>query len=300
MDIYNDYNSYLRARYGCKVHKIGLDAGFSCPNRDGTKARGGCLYCNEDGSRSSYADPRVNIRGQLAARIGYLKKRGAKKFIAYFQAFTNTHAPLERLEAVYAQALGFDDIVGISIGTRPDCVDDARLGLISSYADRYEVWLELGLQSVHNRTLERIARGHTFEDFLAALNLAGKFNIPVCAHIIVGLPGETREETLKTAETLSRLKVGAVKIHLLHVLRGSPLERLYGEGKLGLLTRPEYVELVCDILERLSPEIIIQRLTGQGDRLNHIAPAWALDKTGTIENIKEVLRKRGTRQGFRA
>ena len=301
MKLYNDYNSYLRNKYSCKVYRIGLDAGFSCPNRDGTKGSGGCIYCNGNGSRSNYADPHDNIKKQIASRIDYLKKiNSAAKFIAYFQAFTNTYASVETLKERYDQIFGFDDIVGISIGTRPDTIDNDKLELISSYMDRYEVWLELGLQSIHNKTLERINRAHTFENFLASFNLAKKFNIPVCSHVILGLPGETKEDMLKTAAMLGKLKVDAVKIHLLHVLRGSPLEKLYIEGKVTVMAQSEYVELVCDFLEHIPADIIIQRLTGEGSRLNHIAPAWALNKIETINQIGETLKKRGTCQGYRS
>lgn len=295
---YNDYNTFLKNKYGCKVYRIGIDGGFSCPNRDGIKGSGGCLYCNDNGSRSAYSGPGKNIGEQITARIGQLKnKDGAAKFIAYFQAFTNTYASVETLKKRYDQILGFDEIVGLSIGTRPDAIDDDKLKLISSYADRYDVWIELGLQSIHNRTLEKINRGHTFEDFLKALKDVKKFNIPVCAHIILGLPGETREDMLETARTISKLNIDSVKIHLLHILKDSPLERLYRDGKVPIMSQHEYVELVCDFLENLSSGIIIQRLTGEGDRISHIAPEWALDKMSTINRINEVLNNRGTCQG---
>ncbi len=295
---YNDYNTYLRNKYGCKVYRIALDAGFSCPNRDGTKGYGGCIYCNGNGSRSGYTNPGDSVKKQLSGRIEYLKKtKNAAKFIAYFQAFTNTYAPVDTLKKTYDEILRFDDIVGLSIGTRPDCVDENKLKLIASYMDRYEVWIEFGLQSIHNKTLENINREHTFEDFLAGLELTKKFKIPVCAHIILGLPGETKEDMIETAVKLSSLGVKALKIHLLHILKGSALEKSYNRGEVGLMTQANYVELVCDILGRISPDIIIQRLTGEGDRQNHIAPEWALDKIGTIDRIHETLKNRGTKQG---
>ncbi|MDD5135781.1 MAG: TIGR01212 family radical SAM protein [Candidatus Omnitrophica bacterium] len=301
MQLYNDYNTYLRSKYGCKVYRIGLDAGFSCPNRDGTKGTGGCIYCNGEGSRSGYANPDHDIRKQLLDRIDYLKKaKGASKFIAYFQAFTNTYAYPAALKKIYDRILDIDGVVGLSIGTRPDAIDEDKLKLIASYAKDIEVWLELGIQSIHNRTLERINRAHTFEDFIKALALAKKFDLPVSAHVILGLPGETKDDMLETAKRLSGLKIDAVKIHLLHILKGSPLERSYSEGKVTLLTRAEYVEVVCDFLEYLSPAIIIQRLTGQGSRRDHIAPEWALDKLDTIGRITDTLKKRGSRQGFRS
>lgn len=299
MKLYNDYNTYLKNKHGCRVYRIGIDAGFSCPNRDGTKGTDGCLYCNGNGSRSAYTDTDKSIKEQIADRIEQLKKTKDKaKYIAYFQAFTNTYATVEILKKSYDQILGFDEIIGLSIGTRPDAIDDDKLRLISSYMDRYDVWIELGLQSIHDKTLAKINRGHTFEDFLKAFKSIKKFNIPICAHIILGLPGEAKEDMLETARMLSKLRTDAVKIHLLHILKGSPLEKLYSDGKIAIMTQREYVELVCDFLENLSSEIIIQRLTGEGDRLNHISPEWALDKIGTINQIGETLKRRGTFQGF--
>ena len=298
---YNDYNSYLRARYGTKVYKIGLDAGFSCPNRDGALGRDGCIYCNDLGSRSSYTDPAKSVAEQLSSRINYLRKNfSAEKFIAYFQAFTNTHGPVKRLKEIYDSILPFEDIVELSIGTRPDCVDEEKLDLISGYKNRYEVWIEYGLQSIRNDSLNFLERKHTLEDFISAVKLSKSRGIKVCAHIILGLPGESPEDAVKTAQTLSDLHIEGVKIHLLHVLKGSRLEKLYRDGKLRLLDQKEYINSVCLALENLSPYIVIQRLTGEGDRENHIAPSWALDKTGTIKMIEAELVKRGTHQGERA
>lgn len=232
MKPYNDYSAYLKNKYGCKVYRVGLDAGFSCPNRDGTKGSGGCIYCCDSGSRAVYTDPTKSIKEQLTSRIESLKRtKGAAKFIAYFQAFTNTYAPAEKLKTIYDQILGFDEIVGISIGTRPDTLDNDKAKLISSYSNRYETWIEFGLQSIHNKTLKAINRGHTFEDFLEAFELAKKHGLLVSTHVILGLPGETREEMLQTSRMLGKLRVDAVKIHLLHILKGSQLEKLYNDGK---------------------------------------------------------------------
>ncbi|MDO8535950.1 MAG: TIGR01212 family radical SAM protein [Candidatus Omnitrophota bacterium] len=276
------YNDYLRQRYGCKVYRIALDAGFSCPNIK----NGGCTYCNSKGSRAPYANPSNTILKQLDIRINILKEtKSAKKFIAYFQAHTNTYASIDKLQAAYDQVKGLDDIVGISIGTRPDCVDREKLELIASYKDRYEVWLEYGLQSARDQTLKLINRGHTFDDFCSAVKLTKEFGIPVCAHVILGLPGETRSDMMITAKKLAELNVEGVKIHLLHILKGSKLEELYRNGKIKLLGQDEYAKLVREFLSYLSPDIIVQRLTGQGSKDDHIAPLWALDKLGTINKI---------------
>ncbi len=276
------YNDYLKEKYGCKVYRVALDAGFSCPNIDS----GGCIYCNSKGSRASYIDTALPIQKQLETRIKYLKEtKNAKKFIAYFQAHTNTYASIDKLKAAYDQVEGFDDIVGISIGTRPDAIDRERLKLIASYKDRYEVWLEYGLQSANDKTLTLINRGHTFDDFSNAVKLTRKFSIPICAHVILGLPGETKLDMMATAKKLRELKIDGIKIHLLHVLRGSKLEEIYKKGEIKLLEQDEYVELVREFLDNLAPDIIVQRLTGQGSKEDHIAPLWALDKTGTIDKI---------------
>ncbi|MBI4974691.1 MAG: TIGR01212 family radical SAM protein [Candidatus Omnitrophica bacterium] len=300
MKLYNDYNSYLKEKYGCKVYKIGLDAGFTCPNRDGQKGSGGCIYCNAGGSRAPYVNQGDPLKKQLEYRIGYLKeKRRAKKFIAYFQAFTNTYAPLERLKNTYDEVLPFKDIVGISIGTRPDAIDRDKLRLIASYKNRYEVWVEYGLQSIHDKTLRYINRGHDFNAFLNAVHITKEFALPMCAHVILGLPGETRDDMMATAKKMAELKINGIKIHLLHILKGSKLEPLYAKGQVQLLGEDEYVELACDFLEYLPPDMVIQRLTGEGGEDDHIAPTWALDKIGTINKIRETLTRRGSYQSFR-
>lgn len=276
------YNDYLRAKYGCKVYRIALDAGFSCPNIKS----GGCTYCNSKGSRASYINPTDSIQKQLETRIKYLKEtKNAKKFIVYFQAHTNTYALANKLKTIYDQVTGSDDIVGISIGTRPDAIDREKLKLIASYKDRYEVWLEYGLQSARDKTLISINRGHTFDDFLNAVKLTEEFDIPVCAHVILGLPGETKEDMMVTAKKLKSLDIEGIKIHLLHILKGSKLEGLYRRGEVILLEQDEYVELVCEFLNNLSPDIIVHRLTGQGSKDDHIAPLWAIDKADTIQKI---------------
>lgn len=282
----------MKEKYGSKVFRIGLDAGFSCPQR--------CIYCNDDGSRSPGTDPKDTVEKQLSSRIEQLKKiKPDAKFIAYFQAFTNTHADIDKLKSTYDSVLPFKEIVGISIGTRPDCVDDSKLDLIASYKDRYEVWLEYGLQSIHDKTLKAINRGHDFNAFLKAYDLTISRRIPVSVHVILGLPGETKADMINTARRLSELKINGIKIHLLHILRGSALEKLYREGSVKILEQYEYVDLVCDFLENLSEDIIIQRLTGEGKKGDHIAPAWALDKIGTIQKIKETLIRRGSYQGIK-
>lgn len=294
----NDYNSYLKRRFGEKVYRIAVDAGFSCPNRDGAIATGGCLFCNAVGARAAYVKNELDVRAQIEDRISYLKAmKAAKKFVVYFQAFTNTYAPVEKLRQIYDAILPFKEIVGLSIGTRPDCVDEPKMKLISSYAKDREVWIEYGMQSSHDGTLKTINRGHDFASFVDAVKLAKKYRILVTAHVILGLPGETREMMLETANRLNELKIDGVKIHLLHVLKGSALEKEYGLGKVKLLEQGEYVRLTADFLEMLDPDIVIQRLTGEGDKNSHIAPEWAMDKIGTINKIIAEMDKRHSWQG---
>jgi radical SAM protein (TIGR01212 family) len=285
------YGDYLKNKYGCKVYRIAIDAGFTCPNRDGTKSELGCIYCNSDGSRASYADRTKTVKEQLSSRIKYLREaKAAKKFIAYYQAFSNTYGTPDRLKEAYDPVLEFNEIVGISIGTRPDTIDKEKLKLISSYKDGREVWLEYGLQSAHNKTLKMLNRQHSFSDFMQAVRITKQFGILVAAHVILGLPGETKEDMTETAKTLSGLKIDGIKIHVLHVLKGSALEKTYNDGNLKLLRQDEYVDLVCEFLRHLPKDIIVQRLTGQGSKEDHIAPEWALDKIGTIQKIQNRLR----------
>lgn len=297
-DLYNSYSAFLRSRFGCKVYRIGIDAAFTCPNRDGTRGYGGCHFCNEDGSRSNHIRPGESVQNQLSSGIAYLKSRfGAKKFIAYFQAFSNTHAPVSRLKEIYDSVILFDEIAGITIGTRPDTVDEEKARLIASYNDRYDVWIELGLQSANNKTLAAINRCHTYEDFAAAVGLMKRFGIPVCAHVILGLPGEGKTDAIETAACLNNLGVAGVKIHPLHILSGSVFEEWHRRGKITILAEDEYVKMVCNFLENLRPDMIIHRLTGQGSRDSHVAPGWALKKLDTIAKIRDELAARGSGQG---
>jgi uncharacterized protein len=297
-DRYRRLSRYLRERYGCRVHRVPLDAGVTCPTRDGALSREGCLYCDERGSAASIADRRVPVAEQLARGIEAARKRyGAEKFIAYFQAFTNTYAPPEELARVYAEGTSHPDVVGLMIGTRPDCVPEPVLDLIASFRPRLDTSVEYGLQSSCDETLARLNRGHMAAQFADAAARTAKRKIGVTAHVIIGLPGETRETVLGTARFLASLPVGGVKIHLLHVLRGSPLERLYHEGRVPLLSRDEYAGLVCDFLELLPPRVVIHRLTGEAPRGLLVAPEWALEKGAVLAAIEAELARRDSWQG---
>jgi radical SAM protein (TIGR01212 family) len=295
---YTDLNSYLRRRFGCRVQKISVDAGFTCPNRDGTLATGGCIYCNARGSGTGAHARGLSITEQLLAGKQALTRRyKAEKFIAYFQAFSNTYAPLPLLQKRYAEALEVPGVVGLAIGTRPDCVDEAVLELLQKIARRHLVWIEYGLQSAHDATLARINRGHDVAAFQSAVAATRGRGLEICAHVILGLPGEKRREMLKTAEFLAGLELDAVKIHLLYVVRGTALETLWRQGQYRCLRQQEYVGLVCDFLERLPPAMVIQRLTGDPRPGELVAPQWARYKQQTLNHIRETLVARDTWQG---
>jgi hypothetical protein len=227
------------------------------------------------------------------------KRYKAEKFIAYFQAYTNTYAPIEKLKECYDAALGFDDIVALSIGTRPDCVPEPVLDLIESYQKTHEVWVEYGLQSIHDSTLGRVNRGHDYAAFLDALERTKRRDLKICVHVILGMPGESREDMMATARAVAGMGIDSLKIHLMHVLKDTPLEKEYEEGKFSPPGFEEYVGLVCDFLEFIPPDVSIQRLTADGPREILLAPKWATQKRKTIAAIEAEFERRGARQGSR-
>jgi radical SAM protein (TIGR01212 family) len=297
---YKIFSEELKRVFGCRVQRISVDAGFSCPNRDGTVGSSGCIYCGGAGSGSFGIVRGASVSEQLEhGKEVMVRKYKAQKFIAYFQPYSNTYAPLERLRALYDEALKVEDVVGLIVGTRPDCLPAATLDLLAAYGQRTYFWLELGLQSPLDRTLRLIGRGHDFASFAGAVRECKARQIRVCAHIILGLPGETREEMLAGAGVLNDLGVDGVKIHLLHVMGGTKLADDYLLGKVRVMERDDYVGLVCDFLERLDPSIIVQRLTGDGNRDHLIAPLWSLQKFEVLNTIDSELERRGSRQGSR-
>jgi radical SAM protein (TIGR01212 family) len=296
---YRDFNSYLREIFGERVQKIPLDAGLSCPNRDGTISDKGCIYCDSRGSGTgAMTNHGLSIMEQIEKSREYLGRRyGAKKFMPYFQSFTNTYAPLSQLKELYDQALEYADMVGLSVATRPDCVTHEILELLGSYQKDHLVWIEYGLQSAHDITLSRINRGHDVACFEESVHMAKGSGLNVCAHIILGLPGETRDMMLHTARFLGRLPVDGVKIHLLYIVKDAPLAILYEKGEYQCLEKEDYVDLVVDVLECLPPEMVIQRLTGDAAEEELMAPLWARDKSDTLERIRRRLEERDTWQG---
>jgi hypothetical protein len=299
---YRPYSEYLKQKLGYKTYKVTLDAGFTCPNRDGVKAWGGCTFCDQTGSSSRAQDPDDTLTRQLLENMERQRKRfGAEKFIAYFQSFTNTYAPVETLKRLYDEAVyAHPDIIGLAISTRPDCVDDEKLTLIASYKDKLPyVSVEYGMQTIHNRTLDLLNRAETFEDFLTAYELTRKHDIEHCIHVILDLPGESWEEQMATADKLAELKVHGVKIHLLCAMEKTPLAAQYLRGEWQPLEKDLYVQLICDFIERLHPETVIHRVAGNGHHLHVVAPLWLQRKLEIMNEIEAEFARRGTRQGDR-
>lgn len=293
-----DLNTYFRNRYGGRVHKISIDAGLTCPNRDGTIGAEGCIFCNTKGSGTGNLAKGYSITQQLEnSKAPVIKRFKAKKFIAYFQSFTNTYAPLETLKQLYEEALAVSDVVGLAIGTRPDCINEEVLDLLQSYADQYLIWIEYGLQSCHDSTLKLIHRGHDVKTFEKAVMATANRGINISAHIILGLPGETRDQMLATVDYIANLPIDGVKLHLLYVIKGTALEKMYHSGTYRCLEQNEYIDLVCDVLERLPEHMVIQRLTGDPHKHELVAPLWALEKNENVAMIRERMEQRDTWQG---
>lgn len=297
---YLDLNTYLRQRYGCRVQKITIDAGLSCPNRDGKLSGAGCIYCNALGSGTGAHGRGLSVTEQLEAGKAALARRyKAKKFLAYFQSYTNTYAPAAKLKALYDEALNVDGVVGLCVGTRPDCVDEAVIDLLASYTGDSLVWVEYGLQSAHDETLARINRGHDVAAFERAVAATKNRGIEICVHVILGLPGETRQQMMQTADVLADLGIDGIKLHLLYVVKDTVLADWYYTGQYTCLSQSQYVDLVCEFLTRLPENVVVQRLTGDPHRKELVAPEWALDKGGTLARIQQMMAERNLRQGCR-
>ncbi len=299
------HSEVLKERFGKKVFKVTLDAGFDCPNRDGTKAKGGCTFCDASGSSAQITPPTTSLTEQLEQGIARWKARygnKAQKFIAYYQAFTNTHAPLDRLAEVYEVGLKHPEVVGLAIGTRPDAVPEKTLDLLSDIARRKYLWVEYGLQSAHNQTLEFINRAHTVEEWSDAVQRTQRRGIEICGHLIHGLPSapgqmETPAMMMESVNLMARSGVTGIKIHSLHIVRGSIMAFQYKIGDIPMFSMEAYVGWVCDSLERLPPQMQIHRLTGDGLKHLLIAPEWSRDKRVVLTAINKEMASRGTVQG---
>jgi len=297
-DYVNTLGQSLLNRYGERVHKLAIHAGFTCPNRDGSKGRGGCTFCNNS-SFSPNARHATDVAGQIAAGRAVIAKRTrAKKFLAYFQAYTNTYDDPVRLKALYDSALAEPDVIGLSIGTRPDCLPPAVLDLLAGYrAEGHEIWLELGLQSAFDHTLARVNRGHGFAEFRSAVMAARERGLPVCAHLIVGLPGEGAAHNLITLDRVLAQGVEGLKLHPLHVVKGTQLANEWRRGEYSPWVMEKYIATVADLIERTPPEVIYHRLTGTAQESILLAPEWCNWKWRVLNGIEQELARRGTYQG---
>lgn len=296
---FNFFGDYLQRKYGTRVLKIPIDAGLSCPNRDGSLGEGGCIFCSE-GSASPAAAGTADIRRDMeSAKSSFKRVDDETKYIAYFQAFTNTYGDTALLKSLYDASLEVDGVIGLMIGTRPDCCDDEILDLIASYKrDDLELWIEIGMQSGHDRSLAFLKRRHDHASTVSAVRRAKERGIDVCLHLILGIPGETWSDMMATAAEVNRLDPAGVKIHHLHVISGTELERLYREEAFSPLLFKEYVSTLCDFLERLNPAIIIHRIMGDREENTLVAPLWGLHKGTVIKAVEDEFDRRGTCQGF--
>ncbi len=295
---YNNYNSYLKEKFGCRVHKVSVGVGFTCPNRDGNVAIGGCIYCNNDSFVPSYARSNLSLQDQIRTGMEYLKKRfKAEKFIIYFQAYTNTYDKIEKLEKLYREALDNENVVGLAIGTRSDCVDEEKIKLFEDLAKDWFVSIEYGIESIYDKTLEYMNRGHNYESIIDAIQITKEKGIHIGAHIIVGFPTETRDEMLLMADEISRLKIDFLKVHNLHVVKNTPLARMYAKDPFHVFNYEEYIDFISRFIEQLSPKIVLERLFTDTPQDLLIAPRWNKTHNEILRGIEMELERRNTYQG---
>jgi radical SAM protein (TIGR01212 family) len=296
----NSFGTFLRRRFGCRVSKVNVDAGFTCPNRDGSRGIGGCIYCDNSSFSPDATQASIPIEEQYMAGADYHRTRlGSTRFIVYFQKFTNTYGSVERLRDLYQRALALPDVVGISVGTRPDALTDEALDLLAELARHRYICIELGLQSMDDAILARINRGHSLEEYLATVERIRDRGIDLCTHLIHGFPGETAAGFLATADLMNRLPINSIKLHQLHAVKGTRLADLYYSGEFSPISQSDYVATVCDFLERLRPDIAIQRLYGSAPLSIRVAPTWDLKNNQMWYAIINELKRRGTWQGCR-
>ena len=297
---YHTWNYYLRNTFGEKIFKVSINAGFTCPNIDGKVAYGGCTYCSKEGSGDFAGNPKDNLIKQFKEiKEMMLKKWPTAKYIGYFQAYTNTYAPLDVLKEKYETILEQEDVVGLSISTRPDCLEDDVVEYLAELNERTNLWVELGLQTIHDSTSKIINRGHDYKTFLEGVEKLKAKNIKTVVHIINGLPGEDYNMMMETAKAVADLNVHGIKIHLLHVIKDTPMARMLDKNMMSLMTKEDYVNLVCDQLEILPPEMVIHRLTGDGKKEDLVGPLWSLKKWEVLNAINDTLKERDSYQGIK-
>lgn len=295
---YHTYNYYLKNKYQQKIAKVALNADFTCPNRDGTKGYGGCIFCSSSGS-GDYAG---NVQDSLELQFQTISKIMQRKwpncaYIAYFQANTNTYGPLEKIQKMLEPFLKKEDVKGIALATRPDCLNEEIVKYLAKVNETKDVYLELGLQTIHEQTSNLINRGHTFQEFINGLNLCRQYNLEVCVHIINGLPFETKDMMIETAKVLGKLDIQAIKIHMLFVVKNTKLHKMYENNEFKMLSRQEYIDIVVEQLRYLNPEIVIERLTGDGKIDDLIAPLWSIKKVTILNDIDKQMKENNYYQG---
>jgi len=299
---YNSYNEYFKRTFGQRVQKVSIDAGFTCPNRDGTLGTGGCTYCNNEAFNPSYCQPQKSVATQIAEGIEFhkIRYRRALKYLAYFQTYSNTYASVETLKDLYGQALAYPEIAGLVIGTRPDCIDDEKLEYFSQLADEYYVIIEYGLESSNNETLKRINRGHTWEQTVTAINKTAKAGIKTGAHLIFGLPGESRETMLEQVELISQLPLTTIKFHQLQIVKDTLMARQFIENadQFHLFELEEYVSFIVKFIERLNPAFVIERFTGEVPPRFLVSKPWGQLRSDQVTiMIEQELERQDTWQG---
>lgn len=295
---YYPYGYYLKNLFGERVQKVSIDAGFTCPNVDGTVAIGGCVFCDNRSFSPSRRVRRDKIQAQIDDGISRLKKRyKVKKFMAYFQPATNTYAPVEELRPLFEQAISHPEVVALAIGTRPDCVPEDVLELIDELSQKVYVSVEYGMQTVHDRSLDWMNRGHHHDSFLDAMERSRDRGFEICAHVMLGLPGESKDDMLESARELAAQKIDSVKIHNLYCVKKTPLEQQVLNGEVQLMSRDDYIDVLIDFLELLPPHVIVERISGEAPPDYFVGPSWCLDKPGVLQALNSEMEKRDSFQG---
>lgn len=295
---YNAFSEYQKMTYGKRVQKVTVDAGFTCPNRDGTVATGGCIYCNNESFNPSYNSARKSITRQVEEGVEFLKRRykNIYRFIVYFQPYSNTYASLDVLKQLYEEALCHKEVIGLTIGTRPDCIDEEKLDYLSSLAQNYDITVEYGLESISDETLKKINRGHDVQSYLSAMEMTKTRGLKTCTHLIFGFPWEDKKLWLETAGWISAQAPDFLKVHQLHIVKETALARMYEKKPFSLPGYDEYLEIITEFLERLSPNIIIQRLFGEAPPRTLVAPHWGMRNTQLVKMLDDLLEKKNTWQ----
>jgi radical SAM protein (TIGR01212 family) len=295
---FNSYSTYLQRKYGERIQKVTVDAGFTCPNRDGTVASGGCIYCNNESFNPGYNSAAKSITQQIAEGIEFLKRRyKSRKYIVYFQPYSNTYASLDRLRLLYEEALTHPEVIGLTIGTRPDCIDEQKITYLAELAREYDITIEYGLETIKDDSLKKINRGHDYQAYLDALKITAGRGLKICTHIIIGFPWENEHDWLQEALILSELPTDFLKIHQLHIVKDTAMAEQYEKKVFQLLTFDQYISILITFIERLNPDIIIQRLFGEAPPHTLIAPRWGKRNSEALQKIEQELIRRDTWQG---